>query len=67
MMIETLESRQLLSTTYPINFTVSTTNVNLTGSGTITLNQGSITVSGSLVGTAFGHTINLMGTETFTR
>ncbi len=65
MFIETLESRDLFSTTIgPVSFQVSNDVVNLSGSGSIVMDSSSITLSGSISGTVGSQTISTGGTLT---
>jgi hypothetical protein len=63
MLMESLESRQLLSATYtipPIN--ISTPKLTATGTGgTITVDAGTVTVTGSYSATFGGHTYTFNG------
>ncbi|MDB5292720.1 MAG: hypothetical protein JWL69_3961 [Phycisphaerales bacterium] len=68
MMVESLESRQLLSTTYTFGpITVSNNTLTATGSGSITVGTGTVTLTGSVSGTFKGTPFTFSGTETFTK
>lgn len=63
MLIETLEPRQLMSTTYPVNFNISTPKLTATASGSITVDAGTVTLTGTLSGTFNGTAFSFSGTE----